>query len=197
MRNTHHRSIWTSLFLLGILFATTQLASAQAMVSAERGAEITPFAQTALVSPDWGPTRNLGYTFGVDYTRFIRSIVQPSLEFRMTSANGATVNERSYTGGLKLQTAIRGIQPYGLLLVGAGFIHFNYPIPSDHGGLYTSDQSAVYSAGGGAQFTLRSQWQARAEFTYQHWNLEPETLTPMTLSVGIAYSLPFHNGRAH
>ena len=76
MRNLLHRSI----VILGLLLATTQIASAQAIVSAERGAEISAFGQATYISPDWGQKDNLGYTLGVDYTRFIRSIVQPSLE---------------------------------------------------------------------------------------------------------------------
>ena len=44
----------------------------------------------------------------------------------MTSANGTTVNERSYTGGLKLQTSIHRVHPYATFLAGYGTIHFNY-----------------------------------------------------------------------
>src|ERR1035441_9994153 len=182
MRNTHHRSIWTALFLLGILCATTRLASAQAMVGAERGADITPFVQTALVSPDWGLTRNLGYTVGVDYTRFIRSIVQPSLELRMTGANGTTVNERSYTGGLKLQTAIHRVHPYATLLAGYGTIAFNYP-----NGRYTGDNGTIFSYGGGVDLNVTSQWKARVDFVQQHWNLDQAILTPTIFGIGIAY----------
>jgi Outer membrane protein beta-barrel domain len=192
MRNRQHRSILKFLFLLGILLATAQFAPAQAMVSAERGAEIAPFAQTTLVSPDWGPTRNLGYTVGVDYTRFIRSIVQPALEFRMTSANGTTVGERTYSGGLKLQATIHRVHPYATLLAGYGTIAFNYP-----NGNYLGDNATVYTYGVGADFNVTSQWKLRADFTQQHWNLEQATLTPTTLGVGIAYTIPFHNGQVH
>jgi hypothetical protein len=183
----HRRTLKPSL-LLGVLLAATQIAAAQAVVSAERGAELAPFVQTTLLSPDWGPTRNFGYTVGVDYTRFIHShsIVQPSVEFRFTSANGHTVNEHSYAGGLKLQTTIRRIHPYATLLVGKGTITFNY----DNGNYY-GDSSFIYSIGGGADFNVAPQWKVRLDYTHQHWNLDPNTLTPTTLGVGIAYTLPF------
>jgi hypothetical protein len=190
MRKLMHCSICKTAFLLATLMATARIASAQAVVTGQRGAEIAPFAQTTLLDPDWGPTHNVGYTVGVDYTRFIRSIVQPSLELRMTNANGATVGEHTYTGGLKLQTAIHGIHPYATILAGKGFIDFTHPING-----YISDDSFIYSLGAGAEFTIRSQWALRLDFTHQQWNIGPQTLTPVTLGVGIAYRIPFHNGR--
>ena len=183
------RSAWGTVPLLGILLACTHLAAAQAMNTANRGAEIAPFAETTLLSPDWGTTRNLGYTVGIDYTRFIRSIVQPSLEVRMTSANGDTVNERTYTGGLKLQATVRRIHPYATFLAGYGGIYFVHPVNS-----YLSDNSVVYSLGGGADLDVTQQLSVRLDFTHQSWNLGPQTLTPVTLAVGFAYRLPFHTG---
>jgi len=194
MRNLLQNWTSKSALCLGISLAATAAASAQAMSVAQRGAEIAPFAQTTLLQPDWGPTANLGYTAGLDYTRFIRSIVQPSLELRVTSANGSTVSEHTYSGGLKLQTTIHRIHPYGVFLVGAGVIDFTHPTMSSNGP-YASDDSKVYSVGGGAQFDVLSQWQLRLEFTQQHWNIEPQILTPQTLSVGVAYRIPFRKGQ--
>lgn len=190
MRNLLNPHIRKSALLLGVLLATTGIASAQALITAGRGAEFAPFAQTTLVRPDWGPSNNIGYTLGIDYTRFIRSIVQPSLEVRMTSANGTTVNERSYTGGLKLQTSIHRVHPYATVLAGYGTIHLNY-----NDGTYTGDNGIVYSLGGGADFNVTSQWKLRFDFTHQQWNLGNAPLSPMTLGVGVSYSLPFHTGR--
>ena len=191
MRNVVHSSIAKSALFLTILLTSAGTASAQALITAGRGTEFAPFAQTTLVSPDWGPSNNLGYTVGIDYTRFIRSIVQPSLEIRFTGANGKTVNERSYTGGLKLQTSIHRVHPYATVLVGYGTIAFNYP-----NGKYTGDDSVIYSLGGGADFNVTSQWKLRLDFTQQEWNLGTNSpLTPMTFGVGVSYALPFHNGR--
>lgn len=176
--------------LLGICSLASSAAAGQALITAGRGGEFTPFAQTTLVDPDWGGNHNLGYTVGLDYTRFFRSLVQPSLEARMTSANGTVVNERSYVGGFKLAVSLHGVQPYATILGGRGEIFFNYP---NNG--YTSDNSFVYSLGAGAEFNVTSQLAARVDFTHQQWNLDPQTLTPTTFGVGLAYRIPFHVGR--
>jgi hypothetical protein len=178
-----------SAFILGISLAATGIASAQATVVGQRGAELAPFIQTTLLAPDWGQAHNIGITAGVDYTRFIRSsLFQPSLELRVVSADGANVGERSYLGGFKLQTTIHGIRPYAVVLAGDGQITFHNQAAQG----YTSDDSFVYSLGGGAEFNVLPQWKLRADFTQQHWNLEPQLLTPMAFSVGVAYSIAFH-----
>jgi opacity protein-like surface antigen len=190
MRNLLHCSVWKSAVLLGILLAATRVASAQALLTAQRGTEIAPFAQFTLVGPDWGQSNNFGYTAGIDYTHFIRSsIVQPSLEFRYTSANGLTVNERSYAGGLRLQTTVHGIHPYATFLVGHGNIDFNYLLANNN---YHGDNSFIYCLGGGAEFNVTPVWKLRLDLSSQQWNTGSETLSPLTIGVGMAYSLPSH-----
>jgi hypothetical protein len=188
MRKLLNHWITKSAVLLGVSLTATAVASAQAVETAQRGAEITPFFQTTILRPDWGPTNNFGYTFGVDYTRFIRSIVQPSLELRMSHAGGQTVGETSYVVGLKLQTYALPFHPYATFLAGNGAITFMHPV-----GDYYSDGSFIYSLGGGAEFKVYSSLKLRVDFTEQHWNIPP-VLTPVTLSVGVAYSLPFRRG---
>jgi hypothetical protein len=189
MRKLLHCLTWKFALVLGLSLVAIKVAPAQAIVTAQRGAELAPFVETTLLSPDWGPSNNIGYTVGVDYTRFIRSIVQPSLEVRMSNANGNTVGERTYTGGLKLEFAIRRIHPYAILLAGMGDITFTHPI-----GNYTGDNSTIYSLGGGVEFPVGPALKARVDFTHQNWDLDPETLTPVTIGVGISYTLPFHRG---
>jgi hypothetical protein len=191
MRNLFHPATLKSAILLGILAAATHIVSAQALITAQRGAEITPFAQATLISPDWGQTNNLGYTFGIDFTRFIRSsFLQPSLELRMNSAGGITVLERSYVGGFKLQTAIHGIHPYATILGGDGSITFTHPING-----YLGDNSFVLSVGCGAEFNVTRQLAVRLDFTNQFWNLDPQSLTPLTFGVGVAYHIGARNSR--
>jgi opacity protein-like surface antigen len=189
MRNPLNHWTTKSLLCIGMSLAATGIAMGQASVTAQRGAEIAPFVQTTLLRPDWGSTDNIGFSAGVDYTRFIRSIVQPSLELRMTDANGTNLGERSFTGGLKLGTSIHGIHPYGTFLAGTGLLTFTHPIA-----YYKSDSAFVYSIGGGAEFNVLPSWKVRADFSQQHWALDPTTLTPMTFSLGVAYSIPFHGG---
>jgi hypothetical protein len=191
MRNLLRRSTPKAALVLGVLFAATQVASAQAVVTGQRSAELAPFAMTTLITPDYGQAHNIGYTVGVDYTRFLRSIVQPSIEFRYTHANGSQVNESSYGGGLKLQTTIRNIHPYATVLIGQGNITFVHAVNS------RIDNSTMFSIGGGADFNVTRQWKLRADFTDQHWSLDPGSLTPMTFAVGIAYSVPFHGRTTH
>jgi len=181
-------SAYSRLLAVALLAGLSVAARAQAIPTMQRGAEFAPFVQTTIVNPDWAQTKNIGFTAGFDYTRFIPSIVQPSLEFRATRANGHTVNESTYLGGIKLQTTIHNIHPYAVVLAGKGIITFNYFY---NGGL-KGDDSAVYAYGGGAEFNVRRSWKVRAEYTQQHWNLDPNTLTPSALGFGVAYSVPFH-----
>ena len=174
---------------LGIVLTASTVASAQAIVAAQRGAAISPFVQTTVLRPDWGQTNNLGFTAGVDYTRFLRTFLQPSLELRMTNAGGRNVGEKSFTGGLKLEIAIGRIHPYGTFLAGTGVITFTHPVPG-----YASDTSFVYSLGGGADLNVLPSWKVTADFSQQHWDLDPQLLTPITLSVGVAYSIHFRGG---
>jgi hypothetical protein len=192
MRNLLHCSTLKAAILLGILLATTRVAPAQALITAQRGAEIAPFVQTTVLSPDWGPSYNFGYTVGVDYTRFIRSIVQPSLEVRMVSANGNTASEHSYLGGLKLETAIHGIHPYVTVLVGNGTVTFAKPAANDIG---PNNSFLIYSLGGGAEFNIKSQWKLLVDVTRQTWNIDPQVLNPTAVNLGVAYRLPIHAGR--
>jgi len=181
-------NFWTSksaVVLLALLTAPAA-ASAQAIVAAQRGAELAPFVQAVVVDPDWGQPRDTGYTAGVDFTHFGRSLIQPSLEARYTSATGTQVNESSFTGGLKLGTTVHGVRPYMTLLAGYGDITFVHPR-----GNYLGDNSTIYSFGGGVDIPVRPSLRVRIDFTEQSWNLDPDGLTPMTLGVGFSYSLPF------
>lgn len=189
MRNVLNHWTIKSVVVLGTMVSAAAVASAQASVAAQRGAEIAPFVQTTLLSPDWGQDRNLGYTAGVDYTRYLRSVVQPSLEVRFANASGAEVGEWSFTGGARIGTTVRGIHPYITLLAGNGKITFAHPAPG-----YPSDTSFVYSIGAGAEFSVRQSWKLRADFVQQTWNLDPLQLTPVALSIGVSYRIPFHGG---
>lgn len=184
----YRRALALTLVLAGAAVATSR-GNAQAMPTVERGSEFVPFGLATSVNPDWGQTNNLGFAAGFDYTHLIPSIVQPSLEFRVTHASGRTVNQSTYLGGFKLQTRIRNINPYLVLLAGKGIITFNYFY---NGGL-TGDDSAVYAIGGGAEIPVHRSWKVRADYTQQHWNLEPNTLTPSTFGFGVAYTVPFRS----
>jgi opacity protein-like surface antigen len=184
-------SVYRHILAIALLAAAFTAAGAQAVPTVERGAEFTPFVHTTIVSPDWGQTHNLGFTAGVDYTRFIPAIVQPSLDFRFTKANGRTVNESTYLGGLKLHTTVHGLHPYAVVLAGKGIIDFNY----FYKGGIKSESSTVYAFGGGADFRVHRSWKVQAEYTLQHWNVDAGALSPSTLGFGIGYAVPFRDHR--
>jgi Outer membrane protein beta-barrel domain len=171
---------------LGLLLAAPSAASAQANVTATRGAEIVPFALTSSVSPDWYPKRNLGFTLGVDYTRLFNRLVQPSLELRYTNADGQNAGEQSFTAGLKLATKLRFVHPYFTLLGGTGLITLHNPAG------YPTDNAYIYAFGGGAEVDVYRNWRVAADYQQQNWDLEPVKLTPTIFSLGVSYSIPFH-----
>jgi hypothetical protein len=170
--------------VLGFVFSTFHAAHAQATTTASRTNAVTPFAQMTVLRPDWGPNNNYGYTFGVDYTHFIRFRVQPSFELRATSANGTAVNEHSYLGGFQLQTRFHGIYPYVTFLGGYGQIHYNY-----YNGGFTGDHSMIYSLGGGGDIPIARSFSLRLDYARQSWNIAPQKVNPVSLSAGIAYTL--------
>jgi hypothetical protein len=182
MQNLLRRAIQSSL-LVGALFPAVS-AHGQAMITAGRQTAFTPFGQMTLLRPDWGQQSNYGYTVGADYTHFIHSRIQPSFEVRASAANGNTVNEHTYLGGFQLQTPFRGIYPYLTLLGGYGGIHYDY-----NTGGYTGDHSLIYSLGGGADVPIARALRLRLDYTWQSWNIAPQTINPMTISAGFAYTL--------
>ena len=54
------------------------------------------------------------------------------------------------------------------------------------------DNSFVYSLGGGAEFNVTSPVGAAPRLHPAALEPRPQTLTPMTFGVGVAYSIPFH-----
>ena len=182
------RAVRPILLLAG--FASSSVtAHGQAMITAGRQTAVTPFGSATLLRPDWGQQSNYGYTVGADYTHFIHSRIQPSFEVRASTANGTTVNEHTYLGGFQLQTPFRGIYPYVTFLGGYGGIHYNY----NRGG-YQGDHSLIYSLGGGADVPIARALRLRLDITRQSWSIDPQTINPLAVSVGFAYTLSSGRG---
>lgn len=190
MRNALNR--WTVLptVLLALAVAGVRSSAAQAVPVGTRGSDVAPFFAVTTVSPDWGASRNFGYTAGVDYTRLSRGVGQPGLEFRVSSATGLRVDEFSYAGGLKLQGGSYGpVRPYATMLVGMGTINIHPGGPS-----LAKETSFLYALGGGLEIQLPSAFKVKADFLQQTWSFSPNGLTPVALSIGLSYSLPVRNG---
>jgi hypothetical protein len=168
---------------------------AQATPIREKKAELTTFLTYTHVTPDYGPQNNNGVSIGIDYARYMR-FVTPALEFRVKIANGATVDERTYGGGIRVEHQWSRFHPYGDFLISAGTInyHFKNPPITSSGKPYLSDSSVVYTFGGGLDYDVTQNFSARGEFQAEKWSLggyTPITLAPTTWSLGVVYRIPF------
>jgi hypothetical protein len=186
--------IWT----IGISLAAsagTGNAIGQARTAARRSAEITAFGQVTYRQPDWGADKNWGATAGTALTPFIPLWIEPSLELRVGSASGDVVKERTFSGGLKLAAKVGRLQPYFVAEEGVGWIYFVHPGLNSEGKPYTRDSSRIHVLGGGVEIQTARLWQIRLDFSQEYWNLKPPPIQPMTFSVGVAYRIPFKDGR--
>jgi predicted porin len=164
-------------------------AQAQATAAAYKTADFSAFGGYMHDIPDWGTTGNNGASFGLNFTRYIRFPVSPSLEVRANIAPGQTVRENSYLVGVRGQaTVLRKFHPYADFLIGTGNIHFYQPELTGRLG----DNSIVYSIGGGVDYDLVRNFQAKVDFQYQHWNTGTNaSLTPSLTIIGLAYRFSF------
>lgn len=195
MRRLHKRNLLPAVvFITGAILATLLPArlSAQARPVATRKAEISAFGMYSRVTPDWGPTNNNGFTIGADYMRATHWFLRPSLEFRATFAPGNTVGERTIGGGVRVDHPLGRFHPYADFLVSAGTITFTHPQLDVRHKLYKSDNSIVYTYGGGLEYDLTHTWAAKVDYQGEHWQLGiNQSLTPRVLSFGVTYRIPF------
>jgi hypothetical protein len=169
--------------------------SAQAVPLREKKADLSVFGTYTRLTPDYGPQQNNGTTFGVFYTRYWHWF-SPAVEFRVKIADGETVDEKTYGGGVRIEKSFGRFRPYGDFLISAGSInyHFRAPPIKPNGQPYLSDSSVVYTYGGGLDFDLSDKFSARGEFQGENWSLggyTPITLTPTMWSIGVVYRIPF------
>jgi len=183
-----------ALFLSAVLFLFVGPGrlTAQANPTASKKADISVFGAYSRLSPDYGPQQNNGVTFGADYTRYLHWFLNPSLELRGKVAPGDTVGERTYGGGIRVEHQFRNFHPYADFLVSSATLTFTHPIIDVRGKLYKSDNSIVYSVGGGLDYDITPKWAARADYQYEFWNYGiNQTLTPTVFSLGVVYRIPF------
>jgi hypothetical protein len=172
---------------------------AQAVPTAKKTGDISAFVLYTRLTPDYGPTSNNGATFGVDYTRYTRWWVNPSIEFRAKIANGSAVDEKSFGGGIRVEKRIHDkYHPYADFLISAGSINYNFrPPPTQiNGQPLTSDSTITYSYGGGLDYDITQTFAFRGDFQYEKWYLDRNPsaaihLTPTGWSLGVLYRIPF------
>jgi len=177
---------------LGLLWGMT--AYGQARAAADRTAEISVFGGGSFYKPDYGLAGQPAYDFGADLTWFLhRSYLAPSLELRgVVSPKGTSVGENTYSAGLKVQHRYGRVVPYADFLMGAGTIKFTNPQYQYGRGYYTSDNSKVYSFGGGVDVDIAWHFSAKGDFQYSHWDTGGNvTYTPVAYTGGVVYHIPF------
>lgn len=161
--------------------------SGQAAPTRSREAGASAFVTYSRLDPDYSTGGN-AVTVGGDYTRFFR-FISPSIEGRFKTGSGPAVTETTFGGGIRVETQIKYFHPYGDFLVSDGLISFAKKeyIGSNGKG---SNNSLVYSFGGGVDYDFADRWAARIDFQSESWNLHSVptvTLTPRIYSVGILY----------
>ena len=128
---------------------------------------------------------------GADFTRYYRHFA-PSIEVRYTDTSGPTVGESTFTGGLRLETRYRRLVPYVTLGAGYGSITFANPViyPT---GPYSSDNSFIFTGGGGLDLRLTSALALRLDAQRQSWKLGTDSSrqSPSAISLGVSVRLPF------
>ena len=187
--------VWIHIFLgIAFIFSTPQLLRAQAVPAASKTSEVSIFGAYAHVWPDYGTQQDNGVIFGADYTRFVRWFLTPSLELRGKVVSGPVANQRTWGGGIRGERRLRNFYPYINFLVSSGTITFTHPFIDATGKLYESDNSIVYSLGGGVDYDFASHFAARADYQFEHWNIgTDQSFTPQTLSIGVVYHITAHN----
>jgi hypothetical protein len=191
MRGQNLQRLILKVALTAALVSLTVLAperlSAQAAPTRSRAAGASAFVTYTWLDPDYGSSGS-AVTVGGDYTKFFK-FVSPSIEARFKTGSGAAVTETTFGGGIRAETQIKYFHPYADFLVSDGLISFaekNY-IGSNGNG---SNNSLVYSFGGGVDYDFADQWAARLDFQSESWNLHsvPNVmLTPRAYSIGILY----------
>ncbi len=165
---------------------------AQGLPTASKEAAISFFGTYSRVSTDRSSQKDNGLTVGFAYTRYFNRFVTPSLEVRCKIANGATVGEKTFGGGIRVEHRFKNFYPYANFFGSYGKITFINPITSVPGPRYYYDDSTVYSAGAGLDYDITSNWAARVDYQFEHWHTGlHNTFTPQIFSIGILYRIPF------
>jgi hypothetical protein len=188
MPRLHPVLVFAALCALSALNA--EKATAQAVRTASKSADINVFAGWEDAHPDYGPYNSYGGMFGASYTRYIHLPVEPSLEFRANFHSNIAVSEHSYLVGLRAAVPLHFIKPYADFLVGPGDINFPFNVG------YTHDNSLVYNYGGGVDVPVIRNFALKLDLQAQHWNTGELTFTPTIGTIGVTYTIPFRPHRS-
>jgi hypothetical protein len=175
-------------FAAALALASARTCAAQAIPTSEKAADVSVFLGYEYANPDYGPGKNNGEGFGLNYTRYFPFPVAFSLEARVNLTNGTDVKERTYLGGIQAKARIFSrYHPYLDFLVGTGTIHFNTTATG-----YTSDNSTIYNYGAGVDIDLIRHFALRGDVQRQSWSLGGSpSFAPTIVLIGVHYTIPF------
>lgn len=195
-RTTLNFPIWTLIAFLVLAIPKPLLA--QANPTAVKKADLSAFGLYSRLTPDYGAQKNNGVTFGIDYTRYTRWWVSPSVEFRVKIANGTTVDEKSWGGGIRVEKPINRWHPYADFLVSSGTINYHFTSPPllPNGKPYVDDATITKSFGAGLDYDVTPRFAFRGDVQFERWYLDKYLaihLTPYVWSAGVVYRIPFRS----
>jgi opacity protein-like surface antigen len=199
---------WTTAFRAALfsavgIFAMGTIGSVQgfgqaAYTATQTVPQFTVFAGGSYIQPqpDYYKNNQKAYLFGADYNfSYHRFYVNPSVEVRaLISPVDEEVGERVYSGGLKLShTYRRRFSPYGDLLIGTGTIEYS---PARYGAGTPSDNSVVYTYGGGVDVNIWHNLGLKADYQGSRWHTGANsTFHPRSLNLGVIYSFGLSRNR--
>ena len=179
-------------FICTVLVCGSVTVRAQVAPSATRGQfSLTAGAEGSVFQPDYAgngfaQTSHRLYGIGtyVDmrFARWVQLEVEGRWlhfnEYYPPTCSGACpgIDENTYMIGPRIPIHTFGrFTPYGKALFGWG------------SGTFLMGRSATMAFGGGADYRLTRRISARADFEYERWSVNPTTLWPYGVSVGLSY----------
>ena len=198
--STRYRIAFALLLSLSLLSVYAGKLHSQSSPTASKESIISVFGAYSLISTDREASRISGVTFGTDLSIYAPSGFVPSLEARVQIAPGSLAydGQNTYGGGIRIDRPIKRFVPYFDFLVSYGHLSFTNPTT-----IYKHDNSVVYAGGGGLEYNLSTQWAARADYLFEHWdigttnNVLSGAFSPQIVTVGIAYRIPFRPYKPH
>jgi hypothetical protein len=183
--------------LAGLVLIVTAGArcKAQEIVTELQAARIQVFGLGSGVWTGYEGGKNLSLTGGGDLILRPLFRLQPGLEVRATiPVDSRTIDgQRTFLGGPRVEYMRGRFDPYADFLIGTGTITFVHPAQTP-AGLYTTNDSVVYCAGGGLDYTVMRSFAARVEVQEQFWKISKDpggSFSPISVSIGVVYRFHF------
>lgn len=176
---------WSTAFILASLAAFLPNAQGQALATATRTGTIQAGVAGMFLNNDYTARKNEGLVVYGDYdfARLFHLYVGAEAEARFGGLiSPDDIGENSYLVGPRLSYRRRNLRVYGKILVGRGTIFHDSPTNN------TSSSFNLYAGGAGVEYRINRFNIRLIDVEQQKWpNFEPNTLSPLAISVGVAY----------